>query len=242
MLYLDNRNSIIEALRSQPESATRLWVEAGHETACSAIMGEARAAGVSVRVAAREQFARRFQGVKTHVCLELEEFSYADADALLGQVTALEKPFFVLFDGIYDPQNLGNAVRTAACFGVDALFIPRDNACGVTETVINVARGGASHVRISRVSNVHRHIEALKKRNLFCFGLDEQADRTLHDADLTVPLCLVLGGEKGLRRLTRDSCDMLLKIPTTDIFPSLNVASAFAIAAFETVRQRGVRK
>ena len=174
MLYLDNRNSIVEALLSQPESATRLWVEAGHERTSSEIMDDARKAGVSVRVAAKEQFARRFQGVKSHVCLEMEEFSYADPDALLGQTSALVRPLFAPFDGIYDPQNLGNAIRTAACFGVDALFIPRDNACGVTETVINVARGGASHIRISRVTNVHRHIEALKKRNLFCFGLDER--------------------------------------------------------------------
>lgn len=242
MLYLDNRNSITEALRSKPESAARLWVEAGHERPSSEIMNEARAAGVSVRVAAKEQFVRRFQGVKSHVCLEMEEFSYTDPDALLGRAAALARPFFVLFDGIYDPQNLGNAIRTAACFGIDALFIPRDNACGVTETVINVARGGASHIRISRVTNVHRHIEALKKKNLFCFGLDETAGRTLFDADLTMPLCLVLGGEKGLRRLTRDSCDMLLKIPTTGAFPSLNVASAFAIAAYEAVRQRGAKK
>jgi len=242
MLYLDNRNSIIEALRSQPESATRLWVEAGYERTSSEIMDEARKAGVSVRVAAKEQFGRRFQGAKSHVCLEMAEFSYADPDALLGQTSALVRPLFALFDGIYDPQNLGNAIRTAACLGVDALFIPRDNACGVTETVINVARGGASHIRISRVTNVHRHIEALKKRNLFCFGLDEGADRTLFEADLTVPLCLVLGGEKGLRRLTRESCDMLLKIPTADLFPSLNVASAFAIVAYEAARQRGVKK
>jgi 23S rRNA (guanosine2251-2'-O)-methyltransferase len=149
---------------------------------------------------------------------------------------------FVAFDGIYDPQNLGNAVRTAACFGFDALFIPRDNACGVTETVVNVARGGAAVVAISRVTNMHRRLEALKKRNVFCFGLDERADRTLFNADLTVPLCLVLGGEKGLRRLTRESCDTLFKIPTAEGFPSLNVASAFAVAAYEAVRQRGAKK
>ena len=77
---------------------------------------------------------------------------------------------------VYDPQNLGNAVRTAACFGLDAIFIPRDKACGVTETVINVSRGGTERVRISRVANMARHIEELKKRNVFCFGLDERAE------------------------------------------------------------------
>jgi len=242
MLYLDNRNSIIEALRASQGRTMRLWVEAGRERVSAGLMHEARLAGVSVRVVAAEQFAKRFRGVKSHVCLEVEEFAYADPDALLGRVAAFERPLFVAFDGIYDPQNLGNAVRTAACFGFDALFIPRDNACGVTETVVNVARGGAAVVAISRVTNMHRRLEALKKRNVFCFGLDERADRTLFNADLTVPLCLVLGGEKGLRRLTRESCDTLFKIPTAEGFPSLNVASAFAVAAYEAVRQRGAKK
>ncbi len=241
MLSLDNRNSILEALQSSPGTA-RLWVEAGHERVASELMGAARSAGVSVRVVGPEQFAKRFKGVKSHVCLEIEEFAYADADELLRRTPTLEEPLFVAFDGIYDPQNLGNVARSAACFGFDAIFIPRDNACGVTETVINVARGGAAHVPISRVANLHRYLEALKKQNVFCFGFDERADKTLPDADLTGPICLVLGGEKGLRRLTRESCDVLLKIPTIDRFPSLNVASAFAAAAYEAVRQRAAKK
>jgi 23S rRNA (guanosine2251-2'-O)-methyltransferase len=202
------------------------------------VIEEARRAGVSVRVVPPEHFSRRFKGVKSHVCLETEEFAYVDPDVLLGQVKSLKLPFFTAFDGIYDPQNLGNAIRTAACLRLDALFIPKDNACGVTETVINVARGGTDHVKVSRVTNLPRHIEELKKRNVFCFGLDERAERNLYDMDLTMPLCLVLGGEEGLRRLTRERCDMVLRIPTENTFPSLNVASAFAIAAYEAARQR----
>ncbi len=238
MPWLANRDSIIERLRAHPESAARLWVEAGRERASAAIIDEARRAGVSVRVVPAEQIERRFKGIRSHVCLEVEEFAYADADDVLARLASLERPFFAAFDGVYDPQNLGNAVRTAACFGLDAVFIPRDKACGVTDTVVNVSRGGTERVRISRVANMARHIEELKKRNVFCFGLDERAEKALCDADLTVPLCLVLGGEEGLRRLTRERCDMLLKIPTVRAFPSLNVASAFAACAYEAVRQR----
>ncbi|MGD0230099.1 MAG: RNA methyltransferase [Syntrophorhabdales bacterium] len=242
MPYLANRNSIIESLRSHPDRATRLWVEAGHERAASEIIDEARKAGVSVRFVAKEQLVRRFKGMKSHACLEIEEFTYADPDALLAEIGAWERPLFSAFDGIYDPQNLGNAIRTAACLHLDALFLPRDNACRVTETVINVARGGTDHIRISRVTNLPRHMEELKKRNVFCFGLDERAEKNLYEMDLTMPLCLVLGGEEGLRRLTRERCDMLLRIPTGSAFPSLNVASAFAIAAYEALRQRAVKK
>ena len=143
MPYLDNRNSIIEVLRSHPEEATRLWVEAGHERPVSAIIEEARKAGVSMRVIPKEQFARRFPAVKSHACLEREGFRYGDPDALLAAIPSMPLPFMSAFDGIYDPQNLGSVIRTAACFSVDAVIIPRDNACGVTEAVTNVARGGS---------------------------------------------------------------------------------------------------
>src|SRR5208283_5881718 len=114
MPSLGNRNSIIESLRLHPERATRLWVEAGYERASTEVMEEARRAGVSVRVIPREQFERRFKGIRSRACLEVEEFTYADPEALLAEIGALEKPFFSAFDGIYDPQNLGNVVRTAA--------------------------------------------------------------------------------------------------------------------------------
>ena len=238
MPWLANRNSIIEHLRAHPDKAARLWVEAGRERVSADIIEEARRAGVSVRVVPAEQMARRFKDIRSHICLEVEEFAYADADSVLAEIAALKTPLFVAFDAVYDPQNLGNAVRTAACFGLDGIFIPRDKACGVTETVINVSRGGTEHVRISRVANMARHIEEMKKRNVFCFGLDERAEMEIYEADLTVPLCLVLGGEEGLRRLTAERCDLLLKIPASKAFPSLNVASAFAASAYEAVRQR----
>lgn len=242
MPYLDNRNSIIEVLRSHPEEAARLWVEAGRERPVAGLMEEARKAGVSVRVIPREQFLRRFQGVKSHACLEREGFRYADTDALLEAIPSMRLPFVSAFDGIYDPQNLGNVIRTAACFSLDAVIIPKDNACGVTEAVTNVARGGVEHVRVGRVTNLARFMEELKERNVFCFGLDERAQKNVFDMDLTMPLCLVLGGEEGLRRLTRERCDMLLKLPASPGFPSLNVASAFAIAAYEVTRQRTGKK
>ena len=146
MPYLDNRNSIIESLRSHPEGAGRLWVEAGHERICATAIEQARKTGVSVRVVPKEQFQKKFKGTRSHVALEREEFRYVDPDALLLTIPDMPRPFFSAFDGIYDPQNLGNVIRTAACFHLDAVVIPRDNACGVTDTVANVARGGTDHV------------------------------------------------------------------------------------------------
>jgi len=238
MPYLDNRNSILESIRSHADEASRLWIEAGHERICSSIMEQARRSGISIRVVPKDQFEKKFKGTKSHVVLEKESFRYTDPDALLARIPEIATPLFSVFDGIYDPQNLGSVIRTAGCFGFHGVVMPRDNACGVTDTVANVARGGTDHVPISRVTNLARYIEELKKRNIFCFGLDEQAGKDLFEVDLTMPLCLVLGGEEGLRRLTKERCDLLMKIPTSEAFPSLNVANAFAIAAYEAVRQR----
>ncbi len=238
MPYLDNRNSIFESLVSHPEEALRLWVEAGHERMLAPLIEQARKKGVSVRIVAKEQFQRKFKASKSHVALERESFRYTDPDELLARLSEMTNPFLSAFDGIYDPQNLGNVIRTAACLRVDAVVIPRDNACSVTDAVANVARGGTDHVPVSRAANLPRFIEELKKKNVFCFGFDEGAEKRLFDMDLTMPLCLVLGGEDGMRRLTKERCDLLLKIPTSPQFPSLNVANAFAIAAYEVVRQR----
>lgn len=237
MPYLTNRDSIIETLRVHRENVTRLWIEAGHERRSHEIIEEARKAGVSVRVVPVDQFLRKFKHLKSHACLESTEFTYADPDELLALVPTLRNPLFSAFDGVYDPQNLGNAIRTAACLRLDALLLPRDRACAVTETVVNVARGGTEHVRIARVTNLPRYIEELKERNVFCFGLDEKAGKNLFEVDLSMPVCLVIGGEDGLRRLTKERCDDVVKIPTDQTFPSLNVANAFAIAVYEAVRR-----
>jgi 23S rRNA (guanosine2251-2'-O)-methyltransferase len=205
-------------------------------------MDEARRAGVSIRVIPKDQFQRKLKGTKSHILLETEEFKYADGDSLVSAIPQMPSPvLFSAFDGIFDPQNLGNVIRTAACFHLNGVFIPKDNACGVTDTVVNVARGGTDHMPVSRVANMARHIEELKKVNVFCFGFDEMAEKSIYNVDLTMPLCLVLGGEDGMRRLVRDRCDLLIKLPTSPTFPSLNVANAFAIAAYESIRQRGIQ-
>jgi 23S rRNA (guanosine2251-2'-O)-methyltransferase len=242
VLLLDNKNSILEALRIHPEQAKRLWIEAGYEGSADKIIQEARRLGVSFRVLPREEFGRRFRDNRTHLCLEREAFSYREPDGLVKQVVkqfgSMRTPFLGAFDGISDPQNLGNVLRTAACLGMDAVILPKDRSCGVTETVSSVARGAAEHIAVAQVTNLHRYLEAIKKENVFCFGLDERGNRPIWELDLTIPLCLVFGREEGMRRLTRETCDEVARIPTAPNFPSLNVATSFAIAVYEVARQR----
>ena len=238
MLLLDNKNSIFEALRIHPDEAKRLWIEAGYERAADAVIQEARKLGISFRVVSREEFARRFRNNRSHICLEREAFSYREPDGLVKEIAAMRRPFFGAFDGISDPQNLGNVLRTAACFGIDAVILPKDRCCGVTEAVSSVARGAAEHIAVAQVTNLHSYLETIKRENVFCFGLDEHGKKQLWELDLTIPLCLVFGREEGMRRLTRETCDEVARIPTAPNFPSLNVATSFAISVYEVVRQR----
>jgi len=179
--------------------------------------------------------------VRSHICLEKEDFEYASPEDLLGLLKDGAEPFFSALDGVFDPQNLGNIIRSAACFSDSGLILPKDRACSVNDTALNIARGGAEHVPIVRVTNLARFLSDLKKRNVFCYGLDERAEKPLWDVNLAGPICLVFGGEDGLRRLTKETCDELVTIPSNPAFPTLNVATSFAVAHYEVVRQRRKR-
>jgi 23S rRNA (guanosine2251-2'-O)-methyltransferase len=238
MPLLGNRDSILEIMRSHPGRAKKLWVEEGYQNTFGKIIDEAKKHGIPFRTVGREEFEKRFKGFKNRLCLESDDFSYADPDEFLIEISSLKEPFLSAFDAINDPQNLGNIARTAACLEVHGIILPKDRSCSITETVINVARGGIEHLKIAQVTNLARYLDELKRRNVFCYGLDERADLTLQEVDLTGPVCLVLGSEERLRRLTREKCDQLVRIPTNPAFPALNVATSFAIAAYEVMRQR----
>lgn len=238
MTLLTNRDSILEAIRQHPDKLGRLWTEAGHERGIEKMIEAAKRAGISWRVLSGDEFARRFKGVRSHICLEKEEFEYASPEGLLALLTGSADPVFSALDGVFDPQNLGNIIRSSACFSDSGIILPKDRACSVNDTAINVARGAAEHVLITRVTNLARFLAELKKKNVFCYGLDERAEKPLWDVNLAGPICLVFGGEEGLRRLTKETCDELVQIPSNPAFPTLNVATSFAVAHYEVVRQR----
>jgi 23S rRNA (guanosine2251-2'-O)-methyltransferase len=238
MPLIFNKNNILEAIREHPESVRRLWVEGGHESACDECIKEARKHGLAFKVLPSQAFTGRFKGAKTHLCLERDEISYGDPDLFLAEVGRKEVDLFCAFDGIFDPQNLGNIIRSAACLGIRAIIIPKDRSCAITETVVTVSRGAIEHVKIIRVVNLSRYLDDVKKKGVFCYGLDEEGTLPLWTLDLSGPVCLVFGSEDGLRRLTREKCDGIVKIPTAEKFPSLNVATCFAVSAYEVLRQR----
>lgn len=238
MPFLFNKNSIMEVLEGSPGKARRLLVRQGHERASEDLIREAKKQGVPYRILPAEAFIKKCGGAKTNICLERDDFDYADQDAFIHGLDIAGAPLICAIDGVQDPQNLGSIVRSAACFGIHAIIFPKDRSCAINETVANVSRGATEHIKAVRVTNLVRYLEELKKKGIFCYGLDERGASSIWETDLTGPVCLVFGGEEGLRRLTKETCDALVRIPTNPSFPSLNVATSFALAAYEVQKQR----
>src|SRR5690606_24621004 len=148
-------------------------------------------------------------------------------------------PLLLVLDGITDPHNLGACLRTADAAGVDLVIAPKDNSVGITATVRKVASGAAETVPFVVVTNLARTLKQLQGAGMWIIGTDGEAPVTVYQADLKGPLALVMGAEgKGMRRLTRETCDGLVKLPMAGSVSSLNVSVAAGICLYEAVRQR----
>ncbi|HUS24164.1 MAG TPA: 23S rRNA (guanosine(2251)-2'-O)-methyltransferase RlmB [Candidatus Binatia bacterium] len=204
------------------------------------IIEVARHAGVPLRPRPRAELdllapELRHQGVLA--LMPQPDTPASGEDAL--DVPATADRLLLVLDGVQDPHNLGACLRTAEAAGVTAVVIPKDRAVGLTPVVRKAAAGSAERVPLIGVTNLSRTLEKLKKLGYWITGLAGESDETLYDVDFTGPVVLVLGAEaEGLRRLTREHCDRLVRIPMAGKAESLNVSVATAVCLYEAVRQR----
>ncbi len=148
----------------------------------------------------------------------------------------------LVLDGVTDPRNLGACLRVADAAGVSAVVVPRDRSAGMTPAALKAAAGAAESVSLIEVTNLARALEAMSEANVRTVGAAGEAEQSLYELDLRGPTAWVLGAEgSGLRRLTRERCDFLAKIPLRGQVESLNVSVAAGICLFETVRQRSAQ-
>jgi len=210
---------------------------------------EVARAGVAVRLAVRaelDELARavKHQGVVARVRRAAP--GGPDPSAQTGQaglnrlLDGLDgPPLLLILDRIQDPHNLGACLRTADGAGADAVVLPKGGACPVTPAVTRVAAGAAGRLPVFRVSNLARTMENLQQRGIWITGGDAAAGRTLYEVDLGAAAAIVVGAEGcGLRRLTRQHCDQLARIPLAGSVSSLNVSVAAGVFLFEALRQR----
>ncbi len=162
-------------------------------------------------------------------------------DILLAATNSSVAPFLLILDGVTDPHNLGACLRNADAAGVQAIIVPKDNAAQITPTVRKVAVGAAESVPLVQVTNLARTMKYLQQQGVWIVGTAGETDTCLYDVKLAGPIALVMGAEgKGMRRLTRENCDQLVKLPMAGDVSSLNVSVATGICLFEMVRQRSV--
>jgi 23S rRNA (guanosine2251-2'-O)-methyltransferase len=235
------RNPVLELLRAHGRRADEIAVLAGARGPLAEVVALARRAGVKVSYRTREQLtaiagSEQHQGVVARVA----SAEYVDLTALLAVPVARGEPaFFVALDQVQDPRNFGALLRTAEGFGVHGVIVPKHHQVGLTDAAARAAMGAVEYLSVARETNLVNALEALKKTGVWVYGATAGAGGPAWGADLTGPLCLVLGGEgDGLRPLVAKACDVLLTIPMRGKVGSLNVAAAGAALCYEVARQR----
>ncbi len=238
-------HAVQAALARAGDRIETLWVADGRRgPRLKALLKAAQAARIEPTYVARSELDRLADG-KPHQGVVADYRPQAapaagDLDEFLARLTG--SAFLLVLDGVQDPHNLGACLRSADATGVQALIVPRDNAVAVTATVRKVASGAAENVPVFAVANLARALEQLREAGIWVVGASAEAKTTLYEVDLTGPLALVLGGEgEGLRRLTREHCDVLAAIPMSGSVASLNVSAAAAVCLYEALRQRRAR-
>jgi len=234
-------HAVTVRLKTAPESVREVHVDASRRDARMRQFVE-RAQEAAVRVIdSDDQNLQRLCGTHKHqgVVARVEAVFQARTVAeVLEDVQG--DPLLLLLDGVTDPHNLGACLRVADGAGAHAVIAPKDHAVGINATVAKVASGAAETVPYLMVTNLSRCIAELKAQHVRVVGAADDAPQTLHEANLRGPLALVLGAEgKGLRQLTRTSCDALVRIPMFGAVESLNVSVAAGVCLFEVRRQRG---
>jgi 23S rRNA (guanosine2251-2'-O)-methyltransferase len=240
---LFGRRPVYEVLRAGRRRSYKLILADGlrdHGGVVDQIVSLARAAGVPYARSSRrelDQLVSNHQGV----VVEAAPYPYVDLNEIISFSADQNTPsLFLLLDLLQDPQNVGSLLRTAEAIGVHGVVMPRRRAVGVTPAVVSASAGAVEHLRVAQVTNLARTIDELKHYDVWVAGLDVDAEAQLYDrADLRGRLALVVGSEgSGLRRLVREKCDFLLRLPMHGNVASLNASVAGSVALYEVERQR----
>lgn len=234
-------HSVTTALRSDVSSIAGLWVDAKrHDPRVRKLVDNAKSLGVEVHRCDRKELDNgcgntHHQGVMLKRSGE-ESKPVADLHDLVEKAA---NPLILVLDSVQDPHNLGACLRSADAAGVTAVVVPADRAVGLTASARKVACGAADTVPLVTVTNLARSLEELKRQGVWLVGATGDTDSAIYDIDLKGPIAIVMGAEgKGLRRLTKEACDMLASIPMVGTVESLNVSVAAGVLMFEAVRQR----
>ena len=235
-------HSVQAALDYSPNKIHKAWVDTGRQDKrLTQAIDNLLDLGIEPEKVDRKKLDRlaennNHQGIVIEVEMPGE---LSESDLKTAVETLTETALFLVLDNVQDPHNLGACLRTSDATGVHGVIITTDNATGITPTVCKVASGAAETVPVYQVTNLARTLRWLKGEGLWIMGAAGETAQTIYSTDFSVPMALVVGTEgKGLRRLTKEQCDVLVSVPMLGKVESLNLSVATGVLLYEAVRQR----
>ncbi|WP_339322485.1 23S rRNA (guanosine(2251)-2'-O)-methyltransferase RlmB [Paenibacillus sp. FSL W8-0194] len=239
---IGGKHSVIEALKSG-RTINKIWVaENAQKHLTQPIVIEAKKLGVVIQHVDKRKLDQLAPGVQHQgVVAQVAPYAYAEVEDILQAAEQKgEPPFILLLDEIEDPHNLGSILRTADCTGVHGVIVPKRRSAQVTATVSKTSAGAAEYVPVARVTNLGQTIDALKEKGIWVVGTDVSAAAGIYETNVfDGPVAIVIGNEgKGMGRLIREKCDVLVKLPMNGRINSLNASVAAGVVMYEVLRRR----
>ncbi|MGZ7445881.1 23S rRNA (guanosine(2251)-2'-O)-methyltransferase RlmB [Paenibacillus sp. TH7-28] len=241
--WIGGKHSLLEALNAG-RTINKIWVaEGAQKHLTQPILAEAKNRGIVVQFVDKRKLDQMVPGLQHQgVVAQVAPYAYAEVDDLLTAAGERgEAPFLLILDEIEDPHNLGSILRTAECTGVHGVIIPKRRSAAVTATVSKTSAGAVEYVPVARVTNLVQTMEQLKQAGIWIVGTDVNAREDMYQGGgvLNGPVAVVIGNEnKGMGRLVRETCDVLLKLPMNGRLNSLNASVAAGVMMYEVLRRR----
>lgn len=239
--WLYGLHAMESVLSREPERIIEMFVLKGRDDERLVhVINQARRFGVSIQFCQRKVLDDKVDGEQHQgVVARAKPGRQYDEKDLQDLLEKQAQGFYLVLDGVTDPHNLGACLRSADAAGVTALIVPKDKSANLTPTARKVACGAAETVPLIQVTNLARTLRTMQESGIWVVGTAGEAEQMVFDCKLTGPLAIVMGAEgKGMRRLTRETCDELVKLPMAGSVSSLNVSVATGVCLFEVVRQR----
>jgi len=233
-------HSVESVIRNDPANILQLLVEQNrHDKRIKQLIQFAESQGIAIEYLKKTDLQKQASSHKTQGVAVRYRALGKTGGYSLEELLQKEDVLLLVLDGVTDPHNLGACLRTADAAGVDGVIVPKDRAAGLTPVARKVACGAAETLPFFQVTNLARTLKQLKEHDIWIIGTAGEADDNLYDIKLDGKLALVMGAEeKGMRRLTRENCNQLVKLPMAGQVESLNVSVATGVCLFEIVRQR----
>lgn len=238
---VSGRNPVLEILNSDKEIEKLYILKGDLKGSIKKIIGKAKDQGIIIQEVDKNKLESLSDGnIHQGVVAVVTEYEYVEIEDMIELANEKgEDPFLIILDEIEDPHNLGSIIRTAECAGVHGIIIPKRRSASVNNTVYKSSAGAAEHMLVSKVTNISNTVESLKEKGLWIYGADMEGEDYHFNTQLKGSIALVIGNEgKGLSRLVKEKCDVLVKIPMNGKISSLNASNAASILMYEVVRQR----